>query len=229
MTPLAFAVAAALGNVVGALAVVRHLQRGLRFIDTCLAFGAGFMLAVAVLGVLPEVFRGHSSTAGLYVLLGYLAVHLAQHVLTPALPLRGGDPPAEPVRRSPGAARAHPAHLLRRGGHRQRLPDLGPARRAPLPRGSAAQASRGSDHRERDGGRGREPGPGRGRCRGDRLRHHSRISAHRAGGPAGPVRPGALRRASRSTWPPPTWCPSSRPSEAGSPPWRSSAGPWASS
>jgi zinc transporter ZupT len=83
VTPLAFAMAAALGNVVGALAVVSHLQRGLRFIDTCLAFGAGFMLAVAVLGVLPEVFRGHGSTAGLYVLLGYLAVHLAQHVLTP--------------------------------------------------------------------------------------------------------------------------------------------------
>ena len=83
MTPLAFAVAAALGNVVGALAVVRHLHRGLRFIDICLAFGAGFMLAVALLGVLPEVFRGNNIAAGVYVLLGYLAVHLAQHVLTP--------------------------------------------------------------------------------------------------------------------------------------------------
>jgi zinc and cadmium transporter len=82
VTPFAFAVAAALGNVVGALAVVRQLRRGLRIIDTFLAFGAGFMLAVAVLGVLPEVFRA-SPTAGVYVLLGYLAVHLAQHVLTP--------------------------------------------------------------------------------------------------------------------------------------------------
>jgi zinc and cadmium transporter len=82
VSPLGFALAAALGNVVGALAVVRHLRRGLRIIDTCLAFGAGFMLAVAVLGVLPEVFRT-SSSAGLYVLLGYLAVHLAQHVFTP--------------------------------------------------------------------------------------------------------------------------------------------------
>lgn len=82
MTPLAYAVAAALGNVVGALAVVRHLRRGLRVIDIFLAFGAGFMLAVAVLGVLPEVFRV-SPAAGLYVLLGYLAVHLAQHVFTP--------------------------------------------------------------------------------------------------------------------------------------------------
>jgi len=82
MTPLVFALAAALGNVVGALAVVRHLRRGLRLIDGCLAFGAGFMLAVTVLGVLPEVFDG-STMAPLCVLLGYFAVHLAQHVFTP--------------------------------------------------------------------------------------------------------------------------------------------------
>jgi zinc and cadmium transporter len=82
MSPLAFAVAAALGNVVGALAVVRHLRRGLRVIDGCLAFSAGFMLAVTVLGVLPEVFHG-STLAPLCVILGYFAVHLAQHVFTP--------------------------------------------------------------------------------------------------------------------------------------------------
>jgi zinc and cadmium transporter len=82
VTPFAFAVAAALGNVVGALAVVRHLRRGLRAIDACLGFGAGFMLAVTVLGVLPQVLEGHSGAA-LYVLVGYLAVHLAQHVFTP--------------------------------------------------------------------------------------------------------------------------------------------------
>jgi zinc and cadmium transporter len=75
-------VAAALGNVIGAVAVVRHLRRGLRFIDACLAFGAGFMMAVTMLGVLPEVLR-ESSDAALYVLAGYLAVHLAQHVFTP--------------------------------------------------------------------------------------------------------------------------------------------------
>jgi len=81
VTPLVFAVAAALGNVVGALAVVRHLRRGLRLIDACLAFGAGFMLAVTVLGVLPEVFN-RTGGAALYVLAGYFAVHLAQHVFT---------------------------------------------------------------------------------------------------------------------------------------------------
>jgi ZIP family zinc transporter/zinc and cadmium transporter len=75
---------AALGNVIGAVALVRHLRASLRLIDACLAFGAGFMLAVAVLGVMPEVFgRAGASESALYVLAGYFAVHLAQHVLTP--------------------------------------------------------------------------------------------------------------------------------------------------
>jgi zinc and cadmium transporter len=82
MTTLWFALAAALGNMAGAVAVVRSLRRELRVIDACLAFGAGFMLAVAVLGVLPEVLR-EGEDAALYVLGGYLAVHLAQHVFTP--------------------------------------------------------------------------------------------------------------------------------------------------
>jgi zinc transporter ZupT len=81
VSPLGFAIAAALGNVAGALAVVRHLRRELRLIDACLAFGAGFMLAVTVLGVLPEVIAD-SNGAVLYILLGYIAVHLAQHVFT---------------------------------------------------------------------------------------------------------------------------------------------------
>ena len=82
MSPLLFAVAAAVGNMVGALAVVHRERRSLLLIDAGLAFGAGFMLAVTVLGVLPEVLAG-SAGAAPYVLLGYLAVHLAQHVLTP--------------------------------------------------------------------------------------------------------------------------------------------------
>jgi zinc and cadmium transporter len=81
VSPFIFAVAAALGNVVGALAVVRHERRSLQVIDAGLAFGAGFMLAVALLGVMPEVLKNDSAPA-LYVLFGYLAVHLAQHVFT---------------------------------------------------------------------------------------------------------------------------------------------------
>jgi ZIP family zinc transporter/zinc and cadmium transporter len=82
VSPIGFALAAAVGNVVGALAVVRHERRSLQVIEACLAFGAGFMLAVALLGVMPQVLRDSPGEA-LYVLAGYLAVHLAQHVLTP--------------------------------------------------------------------------------------------------------------------------------------------------
>jgi ZIP family zinc transporter/zinc and cadmium transporter len=82
LTPLWFALAAAAGNLIGAMAVIRALRRELRLIDACLAFGAGFMLAVALLGVLPEVMKAGVGGA-VYVLAGYLAVHLAQHVFTP--------------------------------------------------------------------------------------------------------------------------------------------------
>ena len=82
MTPLIYAVVAALGNLAGAMAVIRGQRRSLRAIDACLAFGAGFMLAVALLGVMPEVLADTPGEA-IYVLVGYLAVHLAQHVLTP--------------------------------------------------------------------------------------------------------------------------------------------------
>lgn len=81
MRPLAFAVLAALGNLLGALVVVRHARRGMRVIELFVAFGAGFMASAVILGMLPEAFaREH---APFYVLAGFLAVHLAQHVLTP--------------------------------------------------------------------------------------------------------------------------------------------------
>ena len=84
VTPVLFAVAAALGNVAGALAVVQSLRRGLRLIDGFLAFGAGFMLAVAMLRMLPHVLGApEGGTGPIFVLAGYLAVHAAQHVLTP--------------------------------------------------------------------------------------------------------------------------------------------------
>jgi zinc and cadmium transporter len=86
MTTLLFALGAAAGNLVGALAVVRQERRSLAFIEMSLAFGAGFMLALVLIGVLPIVFASTptgSDTAGLLVLLGYVLVHVAQHVITP--------------------------------------------------------------------------------------------------------------------------------------------------
>ena len=81
MTPFIFALCAAAANLIGALAVVRHQRREMRVIDRFIAFGVGFMASTVVLGMLPEAFT--RPDAGYYVLAGYLAVHLAQHVLTP--------------------------------------------------------------------------------------------------------------------------------------------------
>jgi len=83
--PVLLALAAALGNLAGAFAVVRRERRSLAFIETCLAFGAGFMMALVLVGVLPEVLAttGAQPSAGLLVLLGYVLVHVAQHVFTP--------------------------------------------------------------------------------------------------------------------------------------------------
>lgn len=61
---------------------MRRERRSLALIEAFIAFGAGFMLAVVLLDMLPEVLAKDSSAAP-YVLLGYLAVHLAQHVLVP--------------------------------------------------------------------------------------------------------------------------------------------------
>jgi ZIP family zinc transporter/zinc and cadmium transporter len=83
LRPLLLALAAAAGNLLGALVLVRHSRRGLAGIETSLAFGAGFMLAAVLLGVLPHVFRDPAPGAGLFILGGYLAVHLAHHVLSP--------------------------------------------------------------------------------------------------------------------------------------------------
>jgi len=83
LIPLWLALAAALGNLTGAWAVVRQRRAGLTAIDASLAFGAGFMLAVVLVGVMPPVLAAGTSWAPLLVLGGYLLVHLAQHVLTP--------------------------------------------------------------------------------------------------------------------------------------------------
>src|SRR6266702_1492795 len=78
-----YAMVAALGNVVGALAVTRRAARELALIEHFVAFGAGFMLAVAVVELLPEAFARSGAAAPALVLAGYLAVHFTQHTVTP--------------------------------------------------------------------------------------------------------------------------------------------------
>jgi ZIP family zinc transporter/zinc and cadmium transporter len=82
MNALVFALIAALGNLAGGYAVVHRERRSLAVIHLFVAFSAGFMLAVALLEVAPEaISRGRNAAA--FILAGYLAVHLAQHVFAP--------------------------------------------------------------------------------------------------------------------------------------------------
>jgi zinc and cadmium transporter len=80
---LIYALVAALANVCGALVVSHGATRGLRVIEHSVAFGAGFMLAVAITELLPEAFLRSGPAAPGLVLAGYLAVHLTQHTVTP--------------------------------------------------------------------------------------------------------------------------------------------------
>src|SRR2546429_1127006 len=80
---LLYGLVAAAGNVLGALAVTRKAVRELRVIELLVAFGAGFMLSVAIVELLPAALSRSGSSGPALVLLGYLAVHLTQHTVTP--------------------------------------------------------------------------------------------------------------------------------------------------
>jgi ZIP family zinc transporter/zinc and cadmium transporter len=80
--PLIYAIVAALGNVVGGVVAVRGARLGLTVISGMVAFGAGFMLSVAFIEVVPEALERGGSSAALFVLAGYLLVHLTQHTAT---------------------------------------------------------------------------------------------------------------------------------------------------
>ncbi len=80
---LLYALVAAAGNVLGALAVTRRAVRELRVIELLVAFGAGFMLSVAIVELLPAALARSGNVAPGLVLVGYLAVHLTQHTVTP--------------------------------------------------------------------------------------------------------------------------------------------------
>jgi zinc and cadmium transporter len=73
---------AAGGNLLGGYFVVRR-DWPRRFLEYFLAFGAGYMLAVAFLDVLPEAVRIGGQSAYLWVLGGYFLVHLFEHALAP--------------------------------------------------------------------------------------------------------------------------------------------------
>ncbi len=80
-TIVLYAAAAAAANLVGAGAVVGRARWSPRALDSMLAFAAGFMVAVAMIDLVPEALAQGGHTAALVALGGYLAVHITQHVI----------------------------------------------------------------------------------------------------------------------------------------------------
>ena len=81
MTSLLYAVIAAAGNVVGAAAITARPRWAPRTLELLLAFSAGFLVAVALTGLLPEALERGGPASPLLILLGFLLVHLTQHAL----------------------------------------------------------------------------------------------------------------------------------------------------
>lgn len=80
-TAYLFAAIAALADLLGGLLVTTRLRHSRTTLNVLVGFGAGFMLSVAILEMLPSAFEVENGLDA--VLLGYLAVHLTQHTLTP--------------------------------------------------------------------------------------------------------------------------------------------------
>ena len=79
--PLLFAVAAGVANVLGALAVTSRRSWNPRSLHLMIALSAGFLVSVAIAGLLPEAIERGGERAAIVVLAGYVLVHLTQHVL----------------------------------------------------------------------------------------------------------------------------------------------------
>jgi zinc transporter ZupT len=73
---------AALADVLGGLVLVRrHWEK--RYLRYFVALGAGFMLSVAFLEMVPESLRFSPRWSPVLVLAGYCAIHLLEHTITP--------------------------------------------------------------------------------------------------------------------------------------------------
>ncbi|MBI4639293.1 MAG: ZIP family metal transporter [Candidatus Tectomicrobia bacterium] len=82
LSGLLFGLIAALGNLFGGLILTLNTSWDQSFLKYFLAFGAGFMLSTALLRMIPESMQA-THLAPLFILLGYLGVHLAEHGLVP--------------------------------------------------------------------------------------------------------------------------------------------------
>ena len=75
-------IVAAAGNVLGGYFVVRR-EWPRRYLQYFVALGAGYMLSVAFVDVIPESVHLAGENALLFVLIGYFLIHLFEHTIAP--------------------------------------------------------------------------------------------------------------------------------------------------
>jgi len=73
---------AAGGNLLGGYFVVRR-EWPRKFLQYFLALGAGYMLAVALMDIIPESVKLAGQNAFLFVLAGFFLIHLFEHTIAP--------------------------------------------------------------------------------------------------------------------------------------------------
>lgn len=78
---LAYGVAAATANVLGAIAVAWRASWSVRVLDTMLSFAAGFLISVSLVDLYPHAVQVAGAIAPLIVLGAYVLVHLTQHTI----------------------------------------------------------------------------------------------------------------------------------------------------
>lgn len=78
---LVLGLVAGLADVAGGLLVLR--ARAERFLHGFIAFGAGFLVAVALVDMVPESIDFSPMAAPLWILAGFCGVHLLEHAVVP--------------------------------------------------------------------------------------------------------------------------------------------------
>lgn len=87
MTPfvLLLGLAAAVGDLVGGAIVAVPRSIGDRTLKLLIALGAGNLLGVSVIELIPESIREVGEAAPIYILGGYMLIHFFEHVFAPHL------------------------------------------------------------------------------------------------------------------------------------------------
>ena len=78
---LLYGVAAAVANILGAVAVTSRTAWSLRALDAILSFAAGFLIAVSVIDLVPESIKVAGNIAPAIILGAYVLVHITQHTI----------------------------------------------------------------------------------------------------------------------------------------------------